>query len=84
MAVIYLDVDDEITSVASRLRRVTDAHVALVVPAGSRLGTSRINFRLLAREAAGTSRSLAIVTPDAAARAVATARSEERRVGKEC
>ncbi len=73
MAVIYLDVDDEITSVASRLRRVTDAHVALVVPAGSRLGTSRINFRLLAREAAGTSRSLAIVTPDAAARAVATA-----------
>jgi len=73
MAVIYLDVDDEITSVAARVRRIPDARIALVVPAGSRIGTSRINFRLLAREGAGHSRALAIVTPDAAARAVAVA-----------
>lgn len=73
MAVIYLDVDDEITSVAARVRRIPDARIALVIPAGSRIGTSRINFRLLAREGAGHSRSLAIVTPDVAARAVAVA-----------
>lgn len=73
MAVVYIDVDDEITSVAARIRRLPDARVAVVVPPGSRIATSRINFRLLAREAAGSSRSLAIVTPDAAVRALAGA-----------
>ena len=64
MAVVYIDVDDEITSVAARIRRLPDARVALVVPPGSRIATSRINFRLLAREAAGSARAIAIVTPD--------------------
>jgi hypothetical protein len=73
MAVVYIDVDDEITTVAARLRRLPDARVALVVPPGSRVATSRINFRLLAREAAGNARSLAIVTPDPAVRALAGA-----------
>ncbi len=73
MAVVYIDVDDEITSVAARLRRLPDTRVALVVPPGSRVATSRINFRLLAREAAGSGRALAIVTPDVAVRALAGA-----------
>ncbi|MGZ6339379.1 MAG: hypothetical protein ACXWNG_03335, partial [Candidatus Limnocylindrales bacterium] len=61
MAVFYLDVDDEITSAAQRIRSTTDRTVALVLPAGSRLATSRINFRLLAREAGERARSLVIV-----------------------
>jgi hypothetical protein len=70
-AIVYLDVDDEITSAAARIRSADETRIALVVPNGSRLGTSRINFRLLAREAQARGRTLAIVTPDAATRALA-------------
>jgi hypothetical protein len=71
MAIFYLDVDDEITSAATRIRSSADVDVALVLPAGSRIATSRINFRLLAREATGRSRRLAIVAPEASTRALA-------------
>jgi Baseplate J-like protein len=69
--VIYVDNDDEITSAAARLRDTTTGTVALVVPSGSRISTSRINFRLLAREAQTRGRTLAIVAGDAATRALA-------------
>jgi hypothetical protein len=69
--VIYLDVDDEITSAAARLRRAEAARVAFVLPYGSRLATSRINFRLLAREASNRGKRLEIVAADASARALA-------------
>ena len=49
--VIYLDVDDEITSAAARIRAVEGSRVAVVLPYGSRVATSRINFRLLSRDA---------------------------------
>ncbi len=70
-AIVYLDVDDEITSAAARLRLLKDDRIALVLPHGSRLATSRINFRLLAREAANRNKTLEIVTGDASARALA-------------
>jgi hypothetical protein len=70
---LYLDVDDEITSAAARIRAAETGRLALVLPYGSRLATSRINFRLLAREADARGRSLEIVTPDPAARALAAA-----------
>jgi hypothetical protein len=69
--IVYLDADDEITSAAARIRTADDARVGLVLPFGSRVATSRINFRLLAREALVTGRRLDIVAPDAAARALA-------------
>ena len=71
MATFYLDIDDEITSAAARIRGTEDLVVVLVLPAGSRIATSRINFRLLAREAQQRSRRLSIVAPDASARALA-------------
>lgn len=70
-AIVYLDVDDEITSAAARIRSGTEGRVALVVPTGSRLATSRINFRLLAREAQTRDRRLAIVAGDSGTRALA-------------
>ena len=73
MGIIYLDIDDEITSAANRIRSSRDARLALVLPGGSRLATSRINFRLLAREAVAYRRELAIVAPEPAARALAAA-----------
>ncbi|HET7728113.1 MAG TPA: baseplate J/gp47 family protein [Candidatus Limnocylindrales bacterium] len=69
--IVYLDVDDEITSAAARLRGAAESRVALVLPHGSRLSTSRMNFRLLAREAAQRGRELSIVAPDAGTRALA-------------
>ena len=73
MTIHYLDVDDEVTTAVARLRTAGEPHVALVLPAGSRIATSRINFRLLAREAAARDRHLAIVAPETAVRAIAIA-----------
>ena len=69
--ILYLDIDDEITTAAGRIRDAAEPKVALVLPSGSRLATSRINFRLLAREAVEHNRVLAIVATDPAARALA-------------
>src|SRR5512143_791010 len=69
--IVYLDVDDEITSAASRIRTAPGTKLALVVPYGSRIATSRMNFRLLSREALVSNRRLSIVSGDAAARSLA-------------
>lgn len=70
-AIVYLDVDDEITSAAARIRGLPGGRIALVLPLGSRLATSRINFRLLAREAEARGKVIEVVTNDASARALA-------------
>jgi hypothetical protein len=69
--IVYLDVEDEITTVAARIRAAGEPRVGIVVPFGSRVATSRINFRLLAREAQDAGRRLDVVAPDASARALA-------------
>ncbi len=69
--IVYLDADDEITSAATRIRSAEATRVGLVLPFGSRVATSRINFRLLAREAQTNGRRLDIVAPEASARALA-------------
>ena len=70
-SVLYLDVDDEITSAAGRIRSAEARRVAVVLPYGSRVATSRINFRLLARDALTHEKRLSIVAGDAATRALA-------------
>jgi Baseplate J-like protein len=69
--IVYLDAEDEITSAASRIRGAAEKRVGLVLPFNSRVSTSRINFRLLAREAMDNGRRLDIIAPDASARALA-------------
>ena len=71
MAIYYLDADDEITSAATRIRDSSDNRIALVLTAGSRVATSRINFILLAREARKRNKTLAIVTSDPSTQSVA-------------
>src|SRR6188508_305387 len=68
---IYLEVDDEITSAAARIRTAEADRLAVVLPYGSRVATSRINFRLLARDALTHEKRLSIVAGDAATRALA-------------
>jgi hypothetical protein len=72
VAVWYLDSENEITEAVARLRGATDERVVFVVPPGSRIATGRINFRLLAREAEARGLQLAIASPDAQVRAMAT------------
>ncbi len=69
--VLYLDIDDEITTAAARVRGAEGTRVAMVLPNGSRVATSRINFRLLARDATLNGKRLSIVAGDAATRALA-------------
>jgi hypothetical protein len=69
--IVYLDVDDEITSAAARIRDLPERRVALVLPYGSRVATSRINFRLLSRDAMLNEKQLAVVAGDSATRALA-------------
>jgi predicted thioesterase len=73
VAVCYLEADDEITSAIARMRAVSDGEVIVVVPPGSRIATSRINFKLLAREAAERRLNAVAVTDDPATRALAIA-----------
>ncbi|HEV8402791.1 MAG TPA: baseplate J/gp47 family protein [Candidatus Limnocylindrales bacterium] len=69
--IIYLEVDDEITSAAARIRDAQAPRIAVVLPYGSRVATSRINFRLLSRDAMTHDKRLSIVSGDAATRALA-------------
>lgn len=71
MTTAFLDVDDEITSAVARLRDAGETYLVLVLPPGSRIATSRINFRLLAREARDRGRNLSIVCPEPEVRALA-------------
>ena len=70
-AILYLDIDDEITTAATRVRAAETSRIAMVLPNGSRVATSRINFRLLARDATLNGKRLSIVASDAATRALA-------------
>jgi hypothetical protein len=69
--IVYLESDDEITSAAARIRDADSDRVAVVLPYGSRVATSRINFRLLSRDALTHEKRLAIVSGDPATRALA-------------
>jgi len=72
MTTWYLDNDDEITDAVARLRGTDADNVVFVVPPGSRIATGRINFKLLAREAAARDLHMAVASPDEQVRALAT------------
>lgn len=70
-SIIYLEVDDEITSAAARIRSAEPTRIAVVLPHGSRVATSRINFRLLSRDALTHEKRLSLISADSATRALA-------------
>ncbi|MBA2570612.1 MAG: baseplate J/gp47 family protein [Chloroflexi bacterium] len=71
MTVCYLEVDDEITDAVARLRATDDRGFILFVPPGSRISTSRINFRLLAREGHERGVTVALVSGEPGVRSIA-------------
>jgi hypothetical protein len=68
---IYLEPDDEITSVVRRLRAAESGTVVIVAPGRSRATSSAVALRLLAQVAAEEARSVSLVA-DAPTRAVAS------------
>ncbi len=68
--ILYLEPDDEITSVVRRLRETDASRLVLVAPGRTRATSSAIALRLLASVAAEESRELALVA-DPLARALA-------------
>ena len=67
---IYLEPDDEITSVVRRLRAAESGTVVIVAPGRSRATSSAVALRLLAQVAAEEARAVSLVA-DAPTRAVA-------------
>jgi hypothetical protein len=67
---LYLEPDDEITTVVRRLREADAPRVVLVVSGRTKATTSAVALRLLAQEAADQGREIVLVA-DAAARAMA-------------
>jgi hypothetical protein len=70
-AAIYLEADDEITAAVSRIRALQQPEAVLVLSRASRIGTSRINFKLLAREAHASGVNLVAVSDEPTVRALA-------------
>lgn len=69
--VMYLEADDEVTSVVRRLRASDPGPVVIVAPGRSRATSSVVALRLLLRAAEAEGRSLAVVG-DALTRSLAT------------
>ena len=68
---LYLEADDEITTVVRRLRESDGQNVLLVAPGRAKALTSSVALRLLARIAADEGRSVALVA-DATTRSLAS------------
>ena len=69
--IIYLDPEEEITGAVARIRASEGDWVMVVLPPGSRIATSRINFRLLEREAREKGLDLVCVSDEPGVRALA-------------
>jgi hypothetical protein len=68
---IYLEADEEITSVVDKLRKTEFPKVILVVPKEASLLQSIVNLKLLKRQAENLKKQIAIVTTDKVGRNLA-------------
>ena len=74
MTTIYIEADDEITTAIGRIRAVTGYRRDPRCSGGSKIATSRINFKLLAREAAERRMNVVAVSDEPQVRALAIRR----------
>jgi len=85
MKTIYIDLDEEITSVIDRIRKIRDREIALVIPQRALLTQSLVNLRLLKNQSEILSREIIIVTADQVGKHLATRAglSVREKIGKE-
>ncbi len=69
---IYLDVEDDITSIIGQLTKADNEEVALVVPKRSTVLQSAVNLKLLKKAAATSHKRPILVTEDAAINKIAS------------
>lgn len=69
--VLYLEIDEEITSVAEKLRKTAETDIYLVVPKEAALLQSIINLKLLKRQADTLKKEIQIITHDKVGRNLA-------------
>jgi len=62
--IIYLEPDEDITSVINRIRKSDEDGVILAIPRGGTIGQSAVNLKLLVRNAATLEKSIGLVTND--------------------
>jgi hypothetical protein len=68
---IYLEPDEEITSVIDKIRKTEFADIVLVVPKGASISQSVVNLKLIKKKAEELSKSISLVTGDKVARTLA-------------
>lgn len=68
---IYLEPDEEITSIIDRLNKSEEINIVLVIPKGADIFQSIINLKLLKREVDNLGKNLIIITSDQVGRHLA-------------
>lgn len=71
--IIYLEIDDDITTIRDRLRRAQSRQVLMVVPSGCQGLRRQLDFRLVSRQAAALQMDLALISGNATLRDLAVA-----------
>jgi hypothetical protein len=61
---IYLEADEEVTSVIDKIRKTEFTDVVLVVPKGASLSQSVVNLKLIKKKASELSKNVSIITQD--------------------
>ncbi len=69
---IYLESDEEITSVIDKISKATSVDVALVIPRGGNLAQSIVNLKLLKKRASDLGKDVSLVTADKISRNLAS------------
>ncbi len=70
--IIYLETDEEITSVIDRLRKAKEKGIALVIPRGGTLAQSIVNLKLLKKSAQELGKEISLVSNDRISRNLAS------------
>lgn len=68
---IYLEVDEEITSIIDRLKKAKAHKIGIVIPMGAMVLQSVVNLKLIQNEAKKQKKSVAIITVDKIGRSLA-------------
>jgi len=70
--VLYVEIDDEITSLIDRLKKLSQAEVLIVVPDRANLIQSIVNLKILNKEARKLNKNISLVTTDKKGRNLAS------------
>src|SRR3989339_2194439 len=69
--ILYLEADEEITSVVDKLKGLEAPSIGLVVPKGSTIAQSLVSLRLIKKEAEKLKKDISIITSDEVGRNLA-------------